>query len=83
MPSIYEIALMLVRLFAGMNVAVGMASLVVSIAGAFYAVFEHIGVESLFAGVMGYLLDYGAAALLGGIAMLALSRRIARYASKG
>jgi hypothetical protein len=82
MPSLYEIALMLVRVFAGINITVGIASLTTIVFVVWFQVLTRIEM-SWFEAIIAYLAEFGVAALVSGTALLILSKKIARYASKG
>jgi hypothetical protein len=82
MPNLYAAALMLVRVFAGMNITIGIASLTTIVFVVVLEILTRIEAPWL-EGILGYLAAYGMAALVGGISLLILSKKIARYASKG
>lgn len=82
MPNLYEIALMLVRLFAGVNLVFGVTCLVGILLIFAPTLLMHREPPDVLFGVVGYLADFGVAALLGGIVLSVLSKRVARYASK-
>jgi hypothetical protein len=83
MPNLYDAALMLIRVFAASNLVIGVSALagVALIALSAIAAGTHQPPDVLL-GVLAYLADFGCAATLGGIALLLLSKRIARFASK-
>jgi hypothetical protein len=81
MLNLYDTALMLVRVFAGLNVASGGICLIVAVVFA-PVIAEHGQPSSLLFGVVAYLAGFGVAALLGGVALGLFSKRIAHYASK-
>ena len=77
MPTPYQIALLLSRMFACMSIAGGLAQIVISVG--FLQLFNS-GTET---GGFGYwLLTYGALELVGGIGILVAAKWIARFASK-
>ena len=75
-------ALMLTRIFAGTNFALGVANLGAAILISLTEIFAKTSNNSILDGVVGYLCAYGAVALVGGIALFLTSKKIARYASR-
>jgi hypothetical protein len=84
MPSLYEMALMLIRLFAAMYIAIGASILaaMLVIVGLNASIHDE-DFHTLSAGVLVYLLEYGIVSLVAGIGLFLLSKTIARHASKG
>jgi hypothetical protein len=79
MPSAYEIALLLARLIAAVNLVVGIFSIVGS---AFAALVTGL-VLPMFDGLAFNMLSYGVTYTIAGAGLLIFSKRIAMFASKG
>jgi hypothetical protein len=83
MPSLYELAHMLIRLFAAMYLVIGGAALVgIFLVFAAALATGHQAGSTLTDGVVGYLAEYGVAAFIAGLGLFLLSKKIARFAVK-
>jgi len=84
MLNLYETGLLLARLLGAVNLIVGIAVLIAALLIGAIGFADRSGLADnvLLGGVILYLLEYGTAALVAGIAVLLVSKRIARLASK-
>ena len=84
MPNLYQMAHMLIRLFVAMYLVVGISALggLILIAVVAQAT-GHQANSILTEAIVSYLAEYGAAAFIAGLGLFLLSKKIARYASKG
>jgi hypothetical protein len=84
MPSLYQIALMLTRLFGAIYLVVGSLSIVGVVLISILAINSNHTSELASVGmaVTAYLSEFGSASVIGGIGLLLLSKKIAKFAAK-
>lgn len=82
MPNTYQIALMLMRTFAGINLVGGITALITVIPVAMIGAFLGGDAKSLSISLLMYLLEWGFSATIVGFSLLLLAKPVARFAGK-
>jgi hypothetical protein len=82
MPSTYNIALMLMRALAGINLVGGITALVVVVPVAMVGMLLGGDAKSLSVSLLIYLLEWGFTATIVGFSLLLLAKPVARFAAK-
>ena len=82
MPSTYDIALMIMRAFAGINLVGGITALVAVVPVAMVGACLTGNAASLTGSLLLYLLEWGFSAMIVGFSLLLLAKPIARFAAR-
>jgi len=82
MPTLYQIALMIMRTFAGINLVGGITGLIAIVPVAMVASLLGGDAKSLVEPLLVYLLEWGFTATIIGLSLLVLAKPVARFAAK-
>ncbi len=81
MPTLYDLAVMLVRLFGAINLVAGISAWLGVVAIVWIDLATHHASGDVGVAVVAYLAEYGAACFLLGIGLIISSKLVARYAA--
>ncbi|HEY2034184.1 MAG TPA: hypothetical protein VGH02_10915 [Rhizomicrobium sp.] len=82
MASTYNIALTIMRTFAGINLVGGVTALIAVVPVAMTGVFLGGDAKSVSISLLIYLLEWGFTATIAGFSLLLLAKPVARFAAK-